>query len=341
VKPLPVLVLAVYLLTLAFFAFRTFKPIPGRTYPECASSTNGIVQAGSALEDVPGSRLLLETLPQTGQMSLEVLLKTDSLEQGGPARIISFSNNPMSRNFTLGQEGNGLSFRLRTTQTDDNGMYPSLTAPGVFKKDCVQHLVVTYDGEKVQLYVDGILRPETIELKGGFSNWGRNQLLTVGDEAAGIRPWAGQIVSFSIYDRALRSSEIRMCHEGGDRPDAVYAFPVPNTMEPLHYRNLVVVSDIGFQMDDCIANIAGFIPLAPLLWLALPDRWRNRYAVWLLPLMVGFSLSSMFELFQRGILGRVPCLVDLAYNVLGSLVGCILLWLGLKHRRFSAMMHAR
>ena len=296
---------------------------------------------GAALEDGDGARRLFETLSRTGNLSLVALLKTDSLEQGGPARIISLSCNGNTRNFTLGQEGNGLSFRLRTSETDDNGMVPSLTVPAVFKQEDFQHVAATYDGANVRLYVDGVLHPETIALNGDFSNWGETHLLTVGDEPGGGRPWAGQVAHFAIYDRALDAAETMLLNEGGEVPGALYAFPDPDGMRPLRYRNLFDVGASSFNADDCLANIAGFIPLATLLWLALPDRWRNLRNVWLVPLMLGFSLSGMFEFFQRGILGRVPCLIDLAYNVLGTLAGCILLWLGLKHRPRSAMMPAR
>jgi len=324
--------LAGYLLVLAFFAFRPFVPIPGLAYPAMEPVTNGVFRAGAALEDAEGAEMLLERLGKSGRMSLEILLKTDSLKQGGPARIVSFSRDSMRRNFTLGQSGNGLVFRLRTTETDRNGMYPSLLVPKVFDDRKPQHLAVTYDGAKVRLYIDGELHPSEVDLAGSFGNWGRNYLLTVGDEVSGGRPWSGRIERFSIYGRALGPEEVELLCKGSSVPGAAYVFQGLEAGErgirPLGYRNLFVFTDAEFNRPDCVANIAGFVPLAALVWLALPGgpgKWRFVPAV-LLPVLFGISISGAIELVQRHVDGRVPSILDLVYNLLGTLLGCVLLW---------------
>lgn len=323
--------LAGYLLILAYFAFRPFEPIPGLRYPGTAPATNGVFRAGAALEDAAGAAVLLEQLGKSGRMSLEILLKTDSLQQGGPARIVSFSRGSMCRNFTLGQSGNGLSFRLRTTETDTNGMHPSLLVPKVFDDQRFQHLAVVYDGSQVRLYVDGRVR-SAIGLTGNFGNWDRNHLLVMGDETFGGRPWEGVVKRFSIHGRALDAGEVALLHNGQAVPGAVYSYPGEG-MRPWRYRNPFCFTEPVFNARDCTANIAGFIPLAPLLWLALPGCFRKKALVFIAPVAAGFLISGMIEFSQRGISGRVPSLVDLAYNVLGALVGSALLWLGLKYRR--------
>ena len=323
--------LAGYLLVLAYFAFRPFEPIPGLRYPDVAPATNGVFRAGAALEDAEGAALLLERLGESGRMSLEILLKTDSLQQGGPARIISFSRGSMCRNFTLGQSGNGLSFRLRTSETDGNGMHPSLLVPKVFDDQRFQHLAVVYDGLQVRLYIDGGLR-SAIGLTGNFDNWEPEHLLVMGDETFGGRPWEGEIKRFSIHDRALDAEEVALLRDGQEIPGAVYSYPGEG-MRPWRYRNPFCFTEPVFNARDCTANIAGFISLAPLLWLAFPGCFRKKAWVFIVPVAAGFLISGTIELLQRGISGRVPSLLDLAYNVLGAMVGSGLLWLGLKNRR--------
>jgi len=320
--------LACYFLGLAYFAFRPFEPIPGLRYPDAAPATNGVFRAGAALEDSEGAVVLLERLGESGRMSLEILLKTDSLQQGGSARIVSFSRGPMCRNFTLGQSGNGLSFRLRTTATDSNGMHPSLLVPQVFDDQRFQHLAVVYDGSQVRLYVDGQIH-SAIGLTGNFDNWEPEHLLVMGDETFGGRPWEGVVKRFSIHDRALGTEEVVLLRDGQEIPGTVYSYPGEG-MRPWRYRNPFYFTEPVFNARDCTANIAGFIPLAPLLWLAFPGCFRKKALVFIVPVGAGFLLSGMIELAQRGISGRVPSLVDLAYNVLGAMVGCGLLWLGLK-----------
>ena len=322
------LALLAYLLSIVFFAFRPFQLIPGLRGSK----------PGGALEDGEGSRKIRTALMATNRMSLEILLKTDSLRQGGSARIVSFSRDTKSRNFTLGQEGNGLCFRLRTTETDDNGVYPSLLVQKVFDSETNQHLVITYDGAIVRLYIDGKLHPKAIALNGSFDNWGRNHLLTMGDESPGGRAWKGKIEYFSIYDRALDTTEVAVLCNGEPLSGAVYAYhnggKGEHGMHPMKYRNLFINSDSGSNPIDSIVNIVGFIPLAPLFFLVFPAGLRRRQvlAVFLLPGLLGLAMSGTIEYMQRGISGRVPCLIDLMNNTLGTLLGCLLLWIW--YRRF-------
>lgn len=64
--------------------------------------------------------------------TLEVLCSAGDLSQDGPARIVSYSRDTGSRNFTLGQSNDRLVMRLRTTETDPNGIWPHLEVPEVF-----------------------------------------------------------------------------------------------------------------------------------------------------------------------------------------------------------------
>ncbi len=69
---------------------------------------------------------LYKELVSRNQLTLVVRMRTNNLEQSGPARIVTYSLNPVSRNFTLGQIGNTLTFRLRTPGSGLNGAEPAL-----------------------------------------------------------------------------------------------------------------------------------------------------------------------------------------------------------------------
>lgn len=329
------LLVLIYLLTMARFAFRPFQWVPGKYYPEeQVERRDGAVHLlpGAALEDRRNVDRVRKTLMDSGRVSLEVVLKTDSLTQGGPARIVSFSRNAMSRNFTLAQEGHALVFRLRTSRTDHNGMLPELIVPGVFDDSRFQHLVVVYNGATVRLYVDGKLHPMGIELAGDFGNWGRNHALVFGDEVPGGRPWSGRLQRVAVYDRNLDANEVETLFAGNPVSPPILAEDF-QTLERLRYRNLFIDSDpSAYSQVDCVANIIGFIPLAGLVWLVFPKalKKRGQLAVWLVPAMLGFAASLSIELVQRFVGYRVPCLLDLVYNMLGTLLGCLLLWLLLR-----------
>jgi len=87
-----------------------------------------------------------EALLQAGKFTLSVVVQTGDTSQTGPGRIVSLSVDPLHRNFTLGQEGPDLVFRLRTPFTGLNGSDPALIVPGVFAEVQKRHIVVTYDG---------------------------------------------------------------------------------------------------------------------------------------------------------------------------------------------------
>lgn len=99
---------------------------------------------------------LTDKLRETSQLTINAVIASASTEQEGPARIISISADPFRRNFTLGQEKADLIIRLRTPLTGENGREPELAVPNVFLEPGLHHLVISYDGSNLRLYVDGL-----------------------------------------------------------------------------------------------------------------------------------------------------------------------------------------
>jgi VanZ family protein len=96
-----------------------------------------------------------DTVVSRGQLTLAVWMRPNNLEQGGPARIVTYSQNPSSRNFTLGQIGNTLTFRLRTPASGINGVNPALYTGPVLSVNNTSFVAAVYDGRVSRLYVDG------------------------------------------------------------------------------------------------------------------------------------------------------------------------------------------
>jgi hypothetical protein len=91
-------------------------------------------------------------LQLSGKFTLFVEAQTGDIRQTGPGRLVSLSTDTLNRNFTLGQEGPDLVFRLRTPLTGQNGSNPALIAPGVFAEVKKRFLVVTYDGAALSVF---------------------------------------------------------------------------------------------------------------------------------------------------------------------------------------------
>ena len=140
--------------------------------------------------------------------TVEVYITADNIEQIGPARIVTYSLDPYQRNFTLGQTNDSLILRLRTTESDLNGIYPHFRVDKVFEVDKKQHITVTYDGKSEKLYVDGKQRRVSFLLKGNFSNWDPKAFFVLGNEFTGDRLWRGSLYLVALYNRALDKEEI-------------------------------------------------------------------------------------------------------------------------------------
>jgi len=100
---------------------------------------------------------LYERLTESGTMSLLAWIRVKDLEQTGVERILTFSHDPNHRNFTLGQEGGVLEFRLRTPSTGLNGVAPVTRTKEVLEPGRKTFVAVTYDGFVSRVFVDGEL----------------------------------------------------------------------------------------------------------------------------------------------------------------------------------------
>ena len=98
-----------------------------------------------------------DTLVSRNQLTLLVALRTNNLDQHGPARIITYSGNTGERNFTLGQIHDTLTFRLRTPASGSNGANPALYSKPVLSLDRTAFVAAVYDGRISRLYVNGEL----------------------------------------------------------------------------------------------------------------------------------------------------------------------------------------
>ncbi|MCB0209166.1 MAG: VanZ family protein [Anaerolineae bacterium] len=106
------------------------------------------------LETTAPATTLSEKLIGSSQFTLDTMIATADLDQTGPARIVSISHDPYNRNLTVSQEEDTLSIRLRTPLTGKNGFWPELIVPHVFQDTNPHHLVITYDGFNVIVYID-------------------------------------------------------------------------------------------------------------------------------------------------------------------------------------------
>jgi hypothetical protein len=109
---------------------------------------------------------LTRKIIETSQFTLIAKVSAAKEEQFGPARIISLSADPLHRNFTLGQEGDDLIFRLRTPLAGENGM-PDLVVYDVFATTDQRMLAISYNGTVLTVFVDAAGNSHEFEFSPG------------------------------------------------------------------------------------------------------------------------------------------------------------------------------
>lgn len=186
------------------FTWRAGQPLDGKRRGRCSDPADGplALAHGSFVVGGDAAAQITTACRASNELTIEAVFTPKSDKARGPSRIVSLSTDSGSRNFTLGQEGDRLVLRLRTTETGENGTDPEVSlvrlVPGRR-----HHVVVTYRPGRIvcQLNSEHVL--ETGAVEGTFANWSE-QHLVLGDELSGERDWAGTLESFAIYDCVVR-----------------------------------------------------------------------------------------------------------------------------------------
>ena len=127
----------------------------GGLVPQTITQTDFSQKLGQPLLSEEQQRSLFDALVKQGRMTLLVAAQPANVDQTGPARIVTYSQGPFARNFTLGQVRTGLTLRLRTPVTGENGTDPALYTGPVLQANRTSLIAAVYDGRVSSLYVDG------------------------------------------------------------------------------------------------------------------------------------------------------------------------------------------
>lgn len=152
--------------------------------------------SGGSFELTGLAERLLAACRTSHALTVDVEFTAADTQQGGPARIVSFSVDPYRRNFTLGQERDRLVLRLRTPETGDNGMNPETTL-GTVVAGRRHHVTVRYVPGRLTCQMDGEETVDSDAVRGDFSNWELQPML-VGNEASNDRAWSGRLHALLI-----------------------------------------------------------------------------------------------------------------------------------------------
>lgn len=157
------------------------------------------------------AKKLYDAVTSSNAFSVEAWVLPDNITQEGPARMVTYSDNVVNRNFTLGQEYEGYHCRVRTSDTSiSNNGTPALESDDIIRPNERQHIVYTFNGvtNTEHFYVNGVLVSTDTRL-GLLTNWNANYIFGILNEATGDRDWRGLLYSMAVYDKELSYIDVQ------------------------------------------------------------------------------------------------------------------------------------
>ncbi len=166
------------------------------------------IENPTIIESLVPATKITDALQKSEEMSLEAWVMPANSSQGGPARIMTLSQDGYARNFTLAQEQSEVRVRLRTDQTTLNGMPELRSTSGTVSPSSLQHVVYTRkkDG-KERLFINGV-KVKELERKGDLGNWANDWRFALANELTRDRAWLGEIYLIAVYDKDLNEETV-------------------------------------------------------------------------------------------------------------------------------------
>jgi len=207
--------------------------------PSSVTWTSGALSLDSAthVRTMGPASKLYAACTATNEFTIEAWIRTATVSQDGPARIITMTHGG-GANFMLGQGRYGgypqdtFDGRVRSTDypSGGDGGGPQLTTPSGTVTAELLHVAMTRDAAgAAQIYVNGE-RQAAATIGGAFSNWNPDGVLCLGNELSVARPWRGAYHLVALYDRALSPTDIDQNYAAGPGdPDVGYLAVTPNT----------------------------------------------------------------------------------------------------------------
>lgn len=302
---------------LALYAVLSLQPYDWRIPWSLA---NGVVPlaegwdfpaAGIVIAGPPRALLASARRAETLDVTLEV--RPASIDQTGPARILSLSPDAYRRNLTLAQERRDLVVRLRSQDTDTNGLRdgkPMARLADVFEAGRWVTIELQLRPGRLTIAIDGVQELAAALPPVVLGSWNSRFGLALGNEMTCNRPWLGTI----------RKALITGPDDARDYALAGQADNPPHCSVTRHPPKLVPL----YPLDrvDAVRNTLMYLPLGCLLGLLVATRSARTFGM-LVMAVAGISVG--FETAQLFLESRFPSIDDVIFNSLGGALG---VWLG-------------
>jgi len=300
-------------------------------------------------------------------ISLEMELRPAAEPNNRLPHILSLWDGRRQEVFLIGQWKDSPAIRVRTSRPDVPRGYRERGQGQVLIKNRKVFVTLTSSLEGTTLYEDGAMVkafPGFRLLEDGPAGPG---VLVLGNSAIGKSHWEGDLLGLALYSRALSDHEVRQNYSRWVRRDyaslkndqgliGLYPFTEgrgdivrnlaggahsllkPAVFHPL--QKVILEWPTKGQLkrwsfyQDVAVNILGFIPLGFFFALWLLRFTRLSYLPGgILTLVLGSGISLGIELTQVYLPSRNSQASDLVLNILGTLVGIVILRLAARNAK--------
>jgi VanZ family protein len=306
-------------------------------------------------------------------ISLEIALRPAAEPNNRLPHILSFWDGRRQEIFLLGQWKDSLAMRVRTSRPDVPRGYRERGQGQVLVKNRMVFITLASSPEGTTLYLDGVMAKAFPGFPLLEDQPAARTVLVLGNSAIGKSYWHGDLLGLALYNRALSDRKVRENHsswiqrdygslktgpgliglypfnegEGeriGNLASDSYPLLKPAVFHPL--QKVILEWPTKEQLkrwslyQDVAVNILGFIPLGFFfaLWLLRFTRLPSSGAG-AATLLLGALLSLGIEWTQVYLPTRDSSAGDLIFNILGTLVGIMLL--RLLSRSGRIILHCR
>ena len=314
---LALLLTAYAALTLSPFQWR----MPGvRANPVEIVNGGGLRFFGPAVAQTRQPPFWLYAVIDGAPLEIQMRVTPDRVDQGGPARILTISQNPLFRNLTIGQEGADLILRLRTEETSLNGL-PPVKMENVFQAGVSIEIRLFARAGLFRLEAGGRQIERTLSSR-PFGVWDPSYRLALADELTGKRPWVGV-----IHEIVVRVGSVTVDYL---EPNVLR---IPQQLIDFHKKPVIRLFAEVSAVDGFV-NFFGYLPLGLLLaWILR----LGQGATILYSILITLVVSGSLELAQVFLPVRSPSINDWILNTTGAAIGSIIYLLAnSKYKRESA-----
>lgn len=333
-------------------------------YPFSFSLSNHIdVLEKNGIRFSPPSIMYTDPIPgvlsSLKRFSIVVLFTPESESLSDSRTIVSNAINSFDQNFSIVQSGRSLVFRLF-----DGGRQRShvVYLENAIRKDAMTAFTVSFDGEMLRCYVDGIQRTERSLGPIDPMLWNNTYPLVVGSEANGYHPWHGVMYSLDVFDTVVSSVPVIDQRQGPKKNPPVLSFlfknpegglirsigtdsstvlHIPMNFTPYQrtyfLEGTTAVWKRRWYLRDVFGNIMMFVPIGFLLVMLFTTRNHDRKRNALLVCVMAFLFSMSIEFLQVFLPGRFSSISDILCNTIGACAGAAVFQSILKRMKGDAI----